>query len=165
MSTRPSDRLITAKMQQLAVAVDSRIATSAANQAQALSDDPDRTPNTMVARQLPRAYCATLKASLRPRWRRCSSSVAPAPSTCASTRWLGVARHSPAARTRSLTEKVCDSRFHCTCTGKASHAAKVAAQSTHGSVTAVGTPGSVRTTMTNSATAAAATVAVNSMIR
>ena len=47
----------------------------------------------------------------------------------------------------------------------ASLTAKAAAQSTHGRFRAVGAPGSGRTTMTNSATATAATVAVSSMIR
>src|SRR3954453_4531412 len=62
-------------------------------------------------------------------------------------------------------EKLCASRFHCQWTTSTSPRAKAAAQSTHGRFRAVGAPGSTRTTMTNSATAAAATVAVSSMIR
>src|SRR4051794_41054123 len=71
----------------------------------------------------------------------------------------------PAASTRSLIEKVCESFLTWTCTGKASAAAKAAAQSTHGRFRAVGPPGSGRTTMTNSATATAASAVVISMIR
>src|SRR5215203_5683405 len=62
-------------------------------------------------------------------------------------------------------ENVCASRCHWTCTTRASATTKPAAQSTHGRVSAVGAPGSVRTTTTNSATATAATEAVSSMIR
>src|SRR3954464_2559419 len=71
----------------------------------------------------------------------------------------------PAASTRSLTEKVCESFLTWTCTGNASLIAKATAQSTHGRFRAVGAPGSGRTTMTNSATATAASAAVIIMIR
>src|SRR3954467_11538006 len=71
----------------------------------------------------------------------------------------------PAASTRSLIEKVCESFLTWTCTGKASAAAKAAAQSTHGRFRALGPPGSGWTTMTNSATATAARAVVISMIR
>src|SRR3954469_22675150 len=67
--------------------------------------------------------------------------------------------------TRSLTEKVCASRLIWTCTGSASLIAKAAAQNTHGRVSAVGAPGSGRTTTTNSAAATAASTTVNSVIR
>src|SRR3954451_24621383 len=87
------------------------------------------------------------------------------PAACAATRWLGWASTRPAASTRSLMENVCESFFTCTCTGKASLIAKAAAQSTHGRFRAVGAPGSGRTTMTNSATATAASAVVISMIR
>src|SRR3954470_5455117 len=71
----------------------------------------------------------------------------------------------PAASTRSLIEKVCESFLTWTCTGKASAAAKATAQSTHGRFRAVGAPGSGRTTMTNSTTATAVSAAVIIMIR
>src|SRR3954447_5901229 len=87
------------------------------------------------------------------------------PPACAVTRWPGWASTRPAASTRSLTEKVCESFLTWTCTGNASLIAKAAAQSTHGRFRAVGAPGSGRTTMTNSATATAASAVVISMIR
>src|SRR6185312_6793181 len=74
-------------------------------------------------------------------------------------------RTRPAASTRSLIEKVCESFLTWTCTGKASAAAKAAAQSNHGRFRAVGAPESGWTTMTNSATATAASAVVISMIR
>src|SRR4051812_31514824 len=87
------------------------------------------------------------------------------PPACAVTRWPGWASTRPAASTRSLIEKVCESFLTWTCTGNASLIAKAAAQSTHGRFRAVGAPGSGRTTMTNSATATAASAVVISMIR
>jgi hypothetical protein len=67
---RPSERLMTAKMQRSATTVVTRTATSAASQSHAPTDGPDRNANVAVAMLPPSAYCATLKASLMPRWRR-----------------------------------------------------------------------------------------------
>src|SRR3954470_16581467 len=119
----------------------------------------------VVATHAVSAHSAALKASLSPRCLRWTNRATATPPACAATRWLGWASTRPAASTRSLMEKVCESFFTCTCTGKASLIAKAAAQSTHGRFRAVGAPGSVRTTMTNSATATAASAVVISMIR
>src|SRR5829696_243227 len=161
---RPSEMLMTAKIARSAVTVMTRTATSAASQSQSPAG-PDRTAKMMVASEPPSAEMATLKASLMPRCRRWTTRVTAKPSTWAITSSRGVARSRPAPRTRSPMENVCASRCHWTCTTRASATAKAAAQSTHGRVSAVGAPGSVRTTMTNSATAIAATEAVSSMIR
>ena len=126
---------------------------------------PESTAKTIVASEPPRAEMARLNASLMPRCRRWTTRVTAKPSTWAITSSCGVARSRPAPRTRSPMENVCASRCHWTWTTSASLIVKAAAQSTHGRVRAVGAPGSVRTTMTNSATAIAATEAVSSMIR
>src|SRR4051812_1732451 len=164
-SARPSRMIMMPKMAASAVRVAARTATSAASQSRSLPSTPDRPWKTISATLEPRAYSAMLKTSFTPVWRRCRSSAAPAPSAIAVTSWTGVARNRPTASTRSPMEKLWASRFHCQCTTSTSPAAKAAAQSTHGRFRAVGAPVSERTTMTNSATAATATVAVSSMIR
>src|SRR3954453_22881533 len=161
---RPSDRLMTAKMHRSLVTVMTRTANSAASQSHSPTG-PESTAKTMVASEPPSAEMATLNASLSPRCRRWTTRVTAKPSTWAMTRSRGVARSRPAPRTRSPMENVCASRCHWTWTTSASLIVKAAAQSTHGRVRAVGAPGSVRTTMTNSATAIAAREAVSSMIR
>src|SRR5829696_5498038 len=161
---RPSEMLMTAKIARSAVTVMTRTATSAASQSQSPAG-PDRTAKMMVASEPPRAETATLNASLMPRCRRWTTRVTAKPSTWATTSSRGVARSSPPARTRSPMENVCASRCHWTWTTRASLTTKATAQSTHGRVSAVGAPGSVRTTTTNSATAIAAREAVSSMIR
>src|SRR3954470_11871948 len=164
-SARPSRMIMMPKMAASAVSVAARTATSAASQSSSLPSTCDRLWNTPSATLDPSAYSATLNTSLMPVWRRCSRSAAPAPSAIAVTSCTGVARNRPTASTRSPMEKLWASRFHCQWTTSTSPAAKAAAQSTHGRFRAVGAPVSERTTMTNSATAATATVAVSSMIR
>src|SRR3954469_8315496 len=100
--------------------------------------------------------------------------AAATPTTWATTRWLGVVRTRPAASTRSLTEKVCESFLTWTWTGNASLIAKATAHTTHGrdtagggagrGETAVGGSGSGWRTTANSAVATAARAAVKSMI-
>jgi hypothetical protein len=68
----------------------------------------------MTLRQPPRAYCATLNASFRPRWRRYRIIDTAVPTTWAVTSVAGEVRKRPAASTRSVTEKPWESRFHCT---------------------------------------------------
>src|SRR3954451_14173150 len=119
----------------------------------------------VVAKHAVSAHSAALKASLSPRCLRWTNRATATPPACAATRWLGWVSTRPAASTRSLMEKVCESFFTCTCTGQASLIAKATAQSTHGRFRAVGAPGSGRTTMTNSATVTAASAVVISMIR
>src|SRR5687768_8938539 len=164
-STRPSARLMTPKMHRAAVTVAAAIATSCPTHDQVWPSGPARRWKTRTATQAARANWATLKTSLSPRWRRWITRAAPVPSTWASTRSDGTARTRPAASTRSLAENVCTSRFHWTCTTSTSLAAKSAAHSTHGRVTAVGAADKGATTMTNSVTAAAATAPVSSAIR
>src|SRR3954452_1112038 len=164
-SARPSRMIMMPKMQMSAVSVAARTATRAASQSKWLPMAADSVWNTTSATPAFSAYSATLKTSLMPVWRRCSRSAAPAPSAIAVTSWVGVARNRATASTRSPMEKLCASRFHCQCTTSTSPRAKAAPHSTHGRFRAVGAAGSERTTMTNSATAATATVAVSSMIR
>jgi hypothetical protein len=161
---RPSERLMTAKMQRSATTVMTRTATRAASQSHSPTG-PVRNAKSAVATDAPSAEIVTLNASLMPRCLRCTTRVMAKPRTAAPTSSCGVARSRPAASTRSPIENVCASRCHWTCTTSASLRTNAAAQSTHGRVRAVGAPGSGRTTTTNSATATAATEAVSSMIR
>src|SRR3954452_16445169 len=164
-STRLSRMVMMPKMHRSAVRVDVRTPASAASQVNPSPSPADRAWKTTTERTAPSPYSARLKRSFSPDCRRCRTRAAPAPTTSAVTRWPGAARRRAAASTRSPMEKLWASCFHCQWTTNTSPRAKAAAQSTHGRFRAVGAPGSTRTTMTNSVTAAAATVAVSSMMR
>src|SRR3954463_14694732 len=164
-STRLSRMVMMPKMHRSAVRVDVRTPASAASQVNPSPSPVDRAWKTTTERPAPSPYSARLKRSFSPDCRRCRTRAAPAPTTSAVSRWPGAARRRAAASTRSPMEKLWASCFHCQWTTNTSPRAKAAAQSTHGRFRAVGARGSTRTTMTNSVTAAAATVAVSSMIR
>src|SRR3954453_1550847 len=164
-STRFSRMVMMPKMHRSAVKVDVRTPASAASQVNPSPSPVDRAWKTTTERPAPSPYSARLNRSFSPVCRRCRTRAAPAPTTSAVTRWPGAARRRAAASTRSPMENLWASCFHCQWTTNTSPRAKAAAQSTHGRFRAVGAPGSTRTTMTNSVTAAAATVAVSSMIR
>ena len=71
------------------------------------------------------ANCATLKTSLRPRWRRWSTRAAPVPSTWASTRSDGDGEDEPGGQHEvAEPRRSATSRFHWTCTTSTSLAAK-----------------------------------------
>ncbi len=121
--------------------------------------------NTVAARPPASAYCARLKASLRPNWRRCSTSASPAPTTCAATSAVGEIRYRPATNTRSVSENECESRCSCTCTTNTSVAAKAATQAGQGRSSEASGVGSSRTTPANRVAAAAASSRTSSITR
>src|SRR3954454_5694584 len=163
-STRPCEMLMTAKMQALPTTVADTTATSAASHDQLPDSGALSSEYTVAATPPVSANRAALKASLRPRCLRCRNRAAATPTTCATTTSPGEVRTRPAASTRSLTEKVCESFLTWTWTGNASLIAKATAHTTHGRDTAVGGAGSGWTTTANSAVATAARAAVRSMI-
>src|SRR5919112_6371750 len=166
-SGRPEERLIAIRMQRSAINVQTRTPTRTASQSRWPTPGEESATAAWAtsARDPERANWATLKASFMPRCRRCTTRLSPVPSTWALTTWAGAARHMPAASTRSLREKVCESRSRCTCTTRASLTAKARTQAGQGMAGTAAGPGRGATTTANNATAAAATPAASSQIR
>src|SRR5919202_1644631 len=166
-SGRPEEKLIASRMQRSAVNVQTRTPTRTASQSRWPTPGEGSATAAWAtsARDPERANWATLKASFMPRCRRCTTRLSPVPSTWALTTWAGAARHMPAASTRSLREKVCESRSRCTWTTRASLTAKARTHAGQGMAGTAAGPGRGATTTANNATSAAATPAASSQIR